>query len=273
MIRGAMVALLVGLGVYALIAAFMFFNQRQLLYHPDVKQVDPVTLGITGAEVTAIRTPDGETLVAWYAPAPPGRPTVLFLHGNAGSIAERPLRFQYYRKAGFGVLYLSWRGYGGSTGHPSEHGLSVDANAAYDWLMAKGVRPDSLMLVGESLGTGVAVQLAASRPVAALALEAPYTTMVDVARYHYGWLPVGLLLLDRFDALDAIAKVHAPLLVIHGDADPVVPFALGRKLFEAAAEPKRFVTVPGGTHGSIFEEATWAQEVAFFLKVLKERQG
>ena len=95
MIRGSMVALLVGLGVYALIAGFMFFNQRQLLYHPDIKQVDPATLGITGAEVTAITTPDGEKLVAWYAPAPAGRPTVLFLHGNAGSIAERPLRFQY----------------------------------------------------------------------------------------------------------------------------------------------------------------------------------
>src|SRR4051794_385955 len=113
MIRAAMVALLVGLGVYALIAGYMFFNQRQLLYHPDIKQVDPATLGITGAEVTAVATPDGEKLVAWYAPAPAGRPTVLFLHGNAGSIAERPLRFQYYRKAGFGVLYLSWRGYGG----------------------------------------------------------------------------------------------------------------------------------------------------------------
>ena len=141
MIRGSMVALLVGLGVYALIAGFMFFNQRQLLYHPDIKQVDPATLGITGAEVTAITTPDGEKLVAWYAPAPAGRPTVLFLHGNAGSIAERPLRFQYYRKAGFGVLYLSWRGYGGSTGQPSERGLMVDADAAYDWLMAKGVSP------------------------------------------------------------------------------------------------------------------------------------
>jgi fermentation-respiration switch protein FrsA (DUF1100 family) len=273
MMRISMVVLLVGLGVYAMIAAFMFFNQRQLLYHPDIKQVDPATLGITGAEVTSIKTPDGEKLVAWYAPAPAGRPTVLFLHGNAGSIAERPLRFQYYRKAGFGVLYLSWRGYGGSTGQPSERGLMIDANAAYDWLMAKGVSPGSLVIVGESLGTGVAVQLAASRPVAALALEAPYTSMVDVARYHYGWLPVDLLLRDRFESLDAITKVHAPLLIVHGDADPVVPFALGKRLFEAAVEPKRFVAVPGGTHGSIFEEATWAQEVAFFLKVLKEREG
>jgi fermentation-respiration switch protein FrsA (DUF1100 family) len=197
----------------------------------------------------------------------------LFLHGNAGSIAERPLRFQYYRKAGFGVLYLSWRGYGGSTGQPSEHGLLVDANAAYDWLMAKGVNPDKLVVVGESLGTGPAVQLAASRPVAALALEAPYTTMIDVARFHYGWLPVQLLLLDRFDSLDAIAKIRAPLIIIHGEADPIVPFALGRRLFDAAPDPKRFVAIPGGTHGSIFEEATWAQEVAFFLKVLKEREG
>jgi len=273
MIRASVAALLIGLGVYALIVAYMFFNQRHLLYHPDVKRVDPTTIGISGSEVTTITTPDGEKLVAWYAPAAAGRPTVLFLHGNAGSIAERPLRFQYYRQAGFGVLYLSWRGYGGSTGQPSEHGLLVDANAAYDWLTAKGVSPDKLVLVGESLGSGVAVQLAASRPVAAVALEAPYTSMVDVARSHYGWLPVGLLLLDRFDSIDAIAKVRAPLIIFHGDADPIVPFALGKRLFEAAPGPKRFVAIPGGTHESIFEEATWAQEVAFFLAAVKEREG
>lgn len=273
MIRGAVAALLIALGAYALIVGYMFFSQRHLLYLPDIKRVDPATIGIAGAEVTEIATPDGEKLVAWYAPAPPGRPTVLFLHGNAGSIAERPHRFQYYRNAGFGVLYLSWRGYGGSTGQPSEHGLMIDANAAYDWLMRKGVSPDRLLIVGESLGTGPAVQLAASRPVAALALEAPYTTMVDVARFHYGWLPVRLLLRDRFDSLDTIARVRVPIIMIHGDADPVVPFALGKQLFEAAPEPKQFVAIPGGTHGSIFEEPTWAQEVAFFLKVLKERQG
>jgi uncharacterized protein len=273
MIRGAVAALLIAVGVYALIAGFMFFNQRQLLYHPDIKRVDPVALGITGAEVIEIPTPDGEKLVAWYAPAAQGRPTVLFLHGNAGSIAERPLRFQYYQKAGFGVLYLSWRGYGGSTGQPSEQGLLVDAEAAYDWLMARGVRPDKLFLVGESLGSGPAVQLAATRPVAALALEAPYTSMIDVARYHYGWLPVQLLLLDRFDSLDSIGKIRAPLIVLHGDADPVVPFALGKRLFDAAPEPKRFVAIPNGTHGSIFEEPTWAQEVAFFLQAVKEREG
>lgn len=273
MIRGAMAALLIALGAYALIAGYMYFNQRQLLYHPDIERVDPVSLGITGAAVIEIPTPDGEKLVAWYAPAAQGQPTVLFLHGNAGSIAERPLRFQYYQKVGFGVLYLSWRGYGGSTGQPSEQGLLVDATAAYDWLMAKGISPDKLVVVGESLGTGPAVQLAAARPVAALALEAPYTSMIDVARYHYGWLPVGLLLLDRFDSIDHIGRVHAPLIILHGDADPVVPFALGKRLFEAAPEPKRFVAIPGGTHGSIFEEPTWAQEVAFFLKAVREREG
>ena len=273
MIRGAVAALLIALGAYALVAGYMYFNQRQLLYHPDTKRVDPASLGITGAEVIEIPTPDGEKLVAWYAPAAQGQPTVLFLHGNAGSIAERPLRFQFYQKAGFGVLYLSWRGYGGSTGQPSEQGLLVDATAAYDWLKAKGIPPDKLVVVGESLGTGPAVQLAASHPVAALALEAPYTSMVDVARYHYGWLPVGLLLLDHFDSIDLIGRIHTPLIIFHGDADPVVPFALGKRLFEAASEPKQFIAIPGGTHGSIFEEATWAQEIAFFLKAVKEREG
>jgi len=139
--------------------------------------------------------------------------------------------------------------------------------------VAKGIPPGKLVVVGESLGTGPAVQLAASHPVAALALEAPYTSMVDAASYHYGWLPVRLLLRDRFDSIDRIAEIHAPLIIFHGDADPVVPFALGKRLFEAAAEPKQFVPIPGGTHGAIFEEPTWAQEVAFFLKAVKEREG
>ena len=146
-------------------------------------------------------------------------PTILYFHGNAGEIGDRPLRFNYYHSRGFGVAYLSYRGYGGSSGSPSEAGLITDATAAYDWLIAKGVEPSRIAVLGESLGSGVAVQLAAKREVGAVALEAPYTSTVDVAANIYWWLPVHALMKDQFKSMDFISAVVAPLLIIHGDQD------------------------------------------------------
>src|SRR5262249_39306345 len=146
--------------------------------------------GLQGVEDVELTSTDGETLQAWYSPAQAGRATILYFHGNGGEIADRPERFTAYQAQGFGAFFLSYRGYGASTGSPSEQGLINDARAAYDWLMAKGIDPGELMLVGESLGSGVAVQLAAERRVRALALEAPFASAVDVAAAAYWWLPV-----------------------------------------------------------------------------------
>lgn len=256
--------LLVAVAVYLGAAAYMYIQQRSFQYLPARVGTPPQALGLTGVTEERVRTPDGETIVMWYAPAPPGAPTVLFYHGNAGEISERHERFAYLQSQGLGVLFVSYRGYGASTGSISEQGIITDALTAYEFLRAKGVAPDQIMLLGESLGTGVAIQVAAQKPVAAVALEAPYTATVDIASEIYWWLPVHLLMKDQFRSRDYIAKVTVPLLIQHGDADHIVPFAQGQALFAMANEPKQMVVIPGGTHDIILDHQVWAREVAFF---------
>lgn len=249
---------------YLAIAGFMYLQQRSFQYFPAHKGTSPQALGLSGVTEDRVTTPDGETIVLWYAPARPGKPTVLFFHGNGGEIADRTERFAFLQSQGFGVMFVSYRGYGASTGEISEQGLITDALTAYDALRARGVEPGDIMLLGESLGTGVAIQVAAQRPVAAIALEAPYTATVDIAADIYWWLPVRWLMKDQFRSRDHIAKVKVPLLIQHGDADRLVPVAQGRALFAMANEPKQMVEVPGEGHDAVFDRAVWAREVAFF---------
>ena len=254
---------------YAAAALGMYVFQRKLQYHAENKGLTPESVGIIGASVETLTTADGEKIILWYAPARAGMPTILYFHGNAGEIGDRPLRFNYYHSGGFGVAYLSYRGFGGSSGSPSEAGLIADANAAYDWLIAKGVEPGRIALLGESLGSGVAVQLAAKREVGAVALEAPYTSTVEVAAKIYWWLPVHALMKDQFKSIDFIAAVVAPLLVVHGDQDELIPVEFGRRLFAAANQPKELEVVQGFGHDVLFEETTWAREVEFFGRMIK----
>jgi fermentation-respiration switch protein FrsA (DUF1100 family) len=254
---------------YAAAALGMYVFQRKLQYHAENKGLTPQGVGIAGASVETLTAADGEKLILWYAPAKAAMPTILYFQGNAGEIGDRPLRFNYYQSRGFGVAYLSYRGFGGSSGSPSEAGLMADANAAYDWLIAKGVEPNRIALLGESLGSGVAVQLAAKREVGAVALEAPYTSTVEVAAKIYWWLPVHALMKDQFKSLDFIAAVVAPLLIIHGEEDRLIPVDFGKRLFAAANQPKELEIVPGFGHDVLFEESTWAREVDFFAKKIK----
>lgn len=255
--------------VYAVATLGMYVFQRKLQYHPANKGLTPQSVGIIGASVETLTTADGEKIILWYAPARAGLPTILYLQGNAGEVGDRPLRFNYYHSRGFGVAYLSYRGFGGSSGSPSEAGLMADVNAAYDWLIAKGVEPNRIALLGESLGSGVAVQLAAKREVAAVALEAPYTSTVEVAAKIYWWLPVHALMKDQFKSIDFIAAVVAPLLIIHGEDDRLIPVDFGKRLFAAANQPKELEVVPGFGHDVLFEESTWAREAEFFARVIK----
>ena len=261
--------LLLAIVVYAVATLAMYVFQRKLQYHPENKSLTPESVGITGARVETLTTADGETINLWHTPAKAGMPTILYFQGNAGEIGDRPLRFNYYHARGFGVAYLSYRGFGGSSGSPSEAGLMADADAAYGWLIGKGVEPGKIALLGESLGSGVAVQLAAKREVGALALEAPYTSTVEVAAKIYWWLPVHALMKDQFKSIDFIAAVVAPLLIIHGEQDGLVPVELGRRLFAAANQPKELEIVQGFGHDVLFEESTWAREAEFFAWVIK----
>jgi uncharacterized protein len=233
---------------YALLALGIAFNQRSLIYKPDPRRITPVEAGHVGVEVWQISTPDGETLTAWYAAARPGRPTLLYFHGNAGWVELRSERLTELTDRGYGVLMPSMRGYGGSTGQASETAAVADALLVYDALRDSGIEASTIILFGESLGTGIATQLAAARTVSGLVLDSPYTGMVDLAQLRYPWLPVRLLLADRYETVKHIKSLNAPLLILHGEADMLVPIAMGQAIHAAAPLPKVLLTYPDAPH-------------------------
>ena len=224
----------------------LWSQQRRLIYFPSDGPVPPAATVLSGARDVVLRTADGLELGAWYLPGT-GGPAVLVLPGNGGDRAMRAPLAAVLHRMGLSVLLVDYRGYGGNPGKPTEEGLATDARAAHDWLTAQP-EVDRVVYFGESLGAAVAVGLAIERPPAALILRSPFTSLPDVAGEHYPWLPVGKLLMDRYPSLQRIPTLQSLLLVIAGDEDDIVPWSLSRRLYEAAPEPKEFLTVPGAGH-------------------------
>lgn len=239
--------------LYSCVLAALFTMQRSLLYPASDRRTSAIEAGLNGFEDLLLPTSDGERLVAWWRPPQPGKAIILYFHGNGGGLWNRRLRARALTETGRGLLMISYRGYSGSSGAPTEMGLHTDARTAYDWI-ARSYEPSRLVVYGESLGTGVAVRLASERPVAGVILDAPYTSTADVADLIYWYVPVGWLMLDQFRSLDIIQKVKAPILIMHGTDDPVIPFALGEQLYQAASEPKRLLRLPGGGHSRNLEQ-------------------
>jgi hypothetical protein len=237
------------------LVAVMYFLQRSLMYYPEWQRISPAEAGLPGVQEVVLDTADGEKVIVWYAPPKQGTsqqdlPLVLYFHGNAGSLRYRAERFRALIDAGSGLVALSYRGYGGSTGSPSETGLIADAQAAYGFAVAR-VAPERIVAFGESLGTGVAVALAATRQVGRLVLEAPFSSAVDIGARVYWYLPVRALMKDTFRSDQRIGKVTAPVLVLHGDCDRVIPIGSGERLFSLANEPKQFVRFAQGGHDDL----------------------
>ncbi len=202
-----------------------------------------------GAKDIWLNAADGVRLNAWWFPQPDAHFATLFLHGNAGNVTHRSDHAHAIARAGSAVLVLDYRGYGKSEGHPSELGFYLDAEAGYDALLQFGVTPTRIILQGESLGTAVAAELASRRECAGVILESPLTSLGDMAGKL---LPIiGPLVARGFDTHKRIAQVRAPLLVIHGDADEIVPFAQGQAVFRRANQPKQFWCVPGAHHNDL----------------------
>ena len=233
---------------YVVIAAAVFVFQRSLIYRPDRAHKSPAEAGLSGVGEQILTSPDGARLISWWAKAQPGKPTILYFHGNAGHLAERSERFKRFQADGFGMLMLAYRSFSGSTGSPSETANVADAELAYDFLASTGLGPHDIVLFGESLGTGVATQVALARPALGLILDSPFTSLADAAQWHYPWLPVRALISERYDIAGRIGAVHIPLLILHGEADTVVPVAMGRAVYAAANEPKTILTFPGAQH-------------------------
>jgi fermentation-respiration switch protein FrsA (DUF1100 family) len=238
-------------GTFLLVAALGFLFQRSLIYFPDTAKLPGASLFHPHAREVSFGTEDGLRLEAWLVPpeGPASGSAVLVFHGNAGDRSSRLPLAEALAAEGHAVLLTDYRGYAGNPGRPSEEGLRADARAARAWLIEEGgFPPDRLVYFGGSLGAGVAVALAAEHPPAALILRSPFTSLPDVAAHHYPFLPVRLLLRDRYPSLASIRKVSAPLLVIAGGADHIVPPEQSRRLFEAAPGPKRLLEIPGAGH-------------------------
>jgi len=253
--------------IYGGLLALMYLFQRSLLYFPDAARTAPAAAGLARAEEVILTSSDDEKLIAWYVPPRDGKPVVVYFQGNAGASNLRINRFTWLTADGTGLLALSYRGYGGSTGTPTEQGLILDGQAAYDFVRSR-YDAGRIVLFGESLGTAVATALAVERDIAGLILDAPFTSAADVGAAVYPFAPVRWLMKDSWRTDQRIARVSAPLLVLHGGRDGIVPISFGERLFALASEPKKFVHFPDGGHGDLDDHGA-AKVVREFLAALR----
>ena len=265
-------ALTTGVVLAILLVATIWIFQRRLIYFPFGDVPDPRDVGLAAAEPVVFATTDGLRLHGWLVPPlePRAGATILVFNGNAGHRGFRATLAAALRERGYGVLLFDYRGYGGNPGTPTEAGLAEDARAARAFLLTRPEAATRLVYFGESLGSGVATGLAAEHRPAALVLRSPFTSMTDVGAFHYPLLPVRWLLRDRFDTASRIAGLGCPLLVVAGDQDTIVPYSQSRRVFDAAAEPKRFVTIAGADHNdpALADGPYLIAAIDLFLKTL-----
>lgn len=246
---GWIITLILVYGVFIIALGLM---QKRLMYFPDPTRFVPTEWALKELEPLPAQTEDGLTITSWYRPAlTRDKFTILFFQGNAGQLGYRNYKVRPWLDAGYGVLMVGYRGFG-NPGSPSEEGLYMDAEAAIGALHKKGVPEKAMVFYGESMGTGVATQMASEYNAAALILESPYTSVPDVGADRYPLVPVHMLLRDRYDSISKIKDVHMPLLLLHGELDQVVPIKFGKKLFAAANEPKQAEYVPDAGHNNVY---------------------
>jgi fermentation-respiration switch protein FrsA (DUF1100 family) len=227
--------------LYVGMAAILYVAQRSMMYFPDTAHATPAQAGLPEAAEVTLTASDGVRSVAWHVPPRDDtRPVILYFHGNGGALSYRVQRFRKLIGDGVGLVALEYRGFGGNDGSPSEYGLIADGEAAYAFAAAR-YPARQLVLWGESLGTGVAVQLAAEKPVGRVILEAPFTSAAAVASARYWYLPVRLLMKDQYRSDESIGKIAAPVLILHGAHDHVVPFAMGERMFELTKAPNKHI--------------------------------
>lgn len=222
--------------------------QQRLLYFPDTRRTTPAEADLPNVTERELEMADGTRVLTWWSVAKPGRPTLLYFHGNGGSFVTRSERIRKYVAHGYGIVMMTYRGFGGSAGTPSEKANVADALEVYDAVRASGVSPSEIVVYGESLGTGVAVQVAAQREVGGVILDAPYTSIVDLAALHYPYLPARWLMTDRYETLQPAGRVTAPVLIVHGEADDVIPVEMSRRVADALKGPVKVATFPGAGH-------------------------
>ena len=256
------VLLLILASIYFFILISTYIFQRNLLYHPKENNYfgDPLTVEI---EKVKVNTQDRIELLSWYHNKNLNNyKTILFLHGNAGSLENRIHKINHFKDMNVNFLLISWRGFSGNKGKPTEKGLYEDAKSAVAWLKSKGVNENNIIIYGESLGTAVAAEIAQNKNFAGIILESPFTSMVDAGKNQYPYLPVRLLLKDKYESNKKIKNIKSPILIMHGKVDTLVPFDMGKKMYELANEPKYYYFSEYDDHMMEYNEK--------LLKVLKD---
>ena len=253
-------------GVYAGMLLLLFFVQRSLLYYPSKSAFDAVEYRPLGFELVKFETSGGLQRQSLYRPAGTGARVILYFQGNAGHAGHRVAKVRPYLDAGYAVFLVGYRGYGPNPGKVTEMGLYDDADAALNYLKTKGITQGQIILYGESLGSGVAVNLAQGGRFAALVLEASFNSIAKVAQSQFPIFPVNFLVQDRYESERKIAKICAPLLFLHGLRDRTVPVRFGRALFALAPEPKEFIEFAGAGHNDLYDHGAAARVIAYLEK-------
>jgi fermentation-respiration switch protein FrsA (DUF1100 family) len=257
--------LIIAASGYVVLIALLYVMQRSMLYRPPATHMPRPEVILPEARQVLLDTSDGEKVIVWHVPPRDDKPVVIYFPGNGELIALRAARYRALMADGVGVIAVSYRGYGGSTGTPTEAGLHRDAEAAYAFAAAH-YKPDRIVLWGHSLGTGVAVKLASEKPIAKLVLEAPYSSTADVAVARFPYAPVRWLMKDQFHSDQWIGAVKAPILILHGARDGVVPIRFGERLFALAHEPKRFIRYDEGHHNDLDDFGATKAALAFIAE-------
>lgn len=251
--------LLVVVAVYAALVAFLYFGQRRLMYHPDQTIAVPSDYGYSSIKPVWLESEDGARVYAWWKPpADDEKPVLIYFHGNAGHLGSRADKIRDYANAGYGILLQTYRYNAGAGGHPSEAGLYADGRAGLSFVQQQGVSPDRVILYGESLGSGIAVNMAVGHaetgtPVGAIVLEAPFDSIAKVAQGHYWYTPALWLVQDRYESDAIIDRAGSPLLIVHGKRDRVIPLSHAENLFAAAGEPKKLVVIDQASHNDLYD--------------------
>ena len=253
--------------VYLLVTLGLYIFQRNLLYHPVENNYygDKLSVNIEKVNIT---TDDNIDLLAWYHNKDIKKyKTILFFHGNAGSLENRIHKINHFKDMNINFILLAWRGFSGNKGKPTEQGLYQDARSAVKWLINQGVTEENIIIYGESLGTGVATEIAQNKNFAGVILESPFTSMIDLGKKYYPIFPVKLLLKDKYESEKKIKNLKSPLLVMHGKKDKIVPFYMGEKIFDMANNPKFKYFTEMDDHMMNYDE-NLINEIDLFIRTL-----
>ena len=236
---------------YILLTIIVFFFQRNLLYHPTVDNYLNDNLAAEPTEIEKVKITTGDKIDLtgrFYNKNIKEFKTIVFFHGNAGSLKNRTYKLNHFKDLNVNFLIIAWRGFSGNMGKPNEVGLYEDARSAISWLNMRGIQDENIILYGESLGTAVAIEVAQNKNYAGVILESPFTSMINMGKKYYPFFPISFLLKDKYESNKKINKVSCPVLIIHGKVDKIVPYTMGEKMYEVANQPKFFYSQEYGDH-------------------------